>query len=228
MLMKIAVIGTNIAVSSNMKNVLRHANDVVANTSRCLDTARHFNDFENSLFGPDFWCSYEGVRSWIESGDLFYASVLRHEEVSLENILSVASILVVDADSYNGIVNGRLRESELVPFSLSHSGAKPVFYYSSLAIAEPQHLRPLFRTLASDIAAYCSRKDISVESAFTIAVGNEGFTHAVKSGFVSSSGPRYLGKYDVMLLNRESARTHFWKELLGPTECGRQDDRLIA
>lgn len=183
------------------------------NTKRCLKAAKVFNDFENKVFGQDFRCPFRKVQHWVKSGDLFYAAIVLDGRLSPEHVLSVASILVVDAESYEDLVAGRIVENQMVPYSLSRPGAKPMFYYSSLVLAQPSHLIPLFQVLTRDIVDYRRNKILAIDSAFSIPLGNAATVHLAKSGF-KTNGQRYLGKYDVMQLERSAAKVIFWKKLL--------------
>lgn len=190
------------------------AKGTVWNTAACLRVARDLNEFENLTFGPDFACQLEQVRPWLISGDLFYSAIGDTDEKKRTSVVSVASILLVDAASRDELVAGQLREADLKPFSLCKIETEPTFYYSSLIIQQPRHAVALFRSLLKDAVPEMQRRKLAPRSAFTISTSGEGTRHAVKSGFTEVLGRLYLEKYSFLELHTETAESHFWRRLL--------------
>lgn len=183
-------------------------------TKGCLSIAQRLNDFESSIFGPDFSCPLEQIFHWLISGDLFYSAVVRRNAAGGCSVLSVASVLLVDKSSRDSLIKGQIREIDLKPFSFAEAGAEPTFYYSSLVLQDQRHKTALFGNLQSDISRALISRKLSVDTAFGISTGVGGERHLLKSGFEPIRECLYLDKYSIYTLRSTTAISPFWRYML--------------
>jgi hypothetical protein len=188
------------------------------NTAECYELGPQINDFDNAIFGPDFYCSYETIRPWVESGNLFSSVVCAEAVAGHRRILSAASLLITSRTSRDHLFAGRIRDYELTPWMLSPRRCEPVIYFAAIVGANSEHVRALYDSLCADAEPYLQAFGISVESVFSIAAGPAGLHHMAKGGFCVWEGGRYLNKYYFMTLQREAALAHVWRTLLAPRE----------
>jgi hypothetical protein len=191
-------------------------------TRQCLEVGPQLNEFENTIFGPDFSCVYECFRPWVESGSLFYSAVCGEAVAGRSTILSVASVLITDAASRDQMLRGEITDTILQPWR-GDPGMEPVAYLSSVVSANQSHLASIYDSIATDLVRFLNERKVKLCSGFCVATGPAGFRHLSKGGFVPMEGPQYLAKYDLMTINTATARAAFWRRVFGvapsaPTE----------
>jgi hypothetical protein len=183
-------------------------------TTRCLPLSREINDFENSIFGPDFFCEFETIRHWVESGSLFCAAVCGQAVEGRPSILAVASVFLTNLASRDRVMRGEIHDVELAPWFRCTEHSQPVAYFSSIISSSPEHLGAMYRSLGQDLLNYLGSYHFSLHSAFSIAAGQAGLRHMLKSGFSVVEGCKYMQQYDIMIMDGTAARTAFWRDLL--------------
>ena len=183
-------------------------------TRRCLAVAPQLNEFENTIFGPDFSCDYECFRPWVESGCLFYSAICGEAVEGRSSILSVASVLLTDDESRERVLRGEINDTLLQPWR-GGRGVEPVAYLSSVVSANASHLAAIYTSLAEDIGKFLADRGVKVQRGFCVATGSAGFRHLSKGGFIPINGPRYLDKYDLMTIDATTARAGIWRRVFG-------------
>src|SRR5882762_1210106 len=161
-------------------------------TRACLEVGPQLNEFENTIFGPDFSCDYECFRPWVESGCLFYSAVCGEAVAGRSTILSVASVLVTDTESRDRLLRGEITDTQLQPWGGTGS-AEPEAYLSSVVSANSSHLASIYDRLAADVWRFQTERKVQLRSGFCVATGPAGFRHLSKGGFVTIDGLQYLG-----------------------------------
>jgi len=114
------------------------------------------NEFENTIFGPDFSCDYECFRPWVESRVPFLLNRLRRGSHGRSSVLSVASVLVTDAESRDRMMRGEITDTVLQPWR-TNGGVEAVAYLSVRRQREPIHLAAIYDSLAGDIESFRRR-----------------------------------------------------------------------
>src|SRR5258706_3559180 len=151
-------------------------------TRACLEVGPQLNEFENTIFGPDFPCDYECFRPWVESGCLFYSIVCGEAVAGRSSVLSVASVLVTDAESRDRMMRGEITDTVLQPWRTDR-GVEAVAYLSSVVSANPIHLAAIYDSLAGDIESFQAASGVRLQRGFCVATGPAGFRHLSKGGF---------------------------------------------
>jgi hypothetical protein len=185
-------------------------------TRRCLEIGPSLNDFENEVFGPDFFCPFQRIEPWVHSGSLFYAAVCGEAVAGRRTILGLGSIFITSSASRDLLFQGRIADYELSPWFVCPVGSEPSAYLSSIVSHNPAHRVAIFESLWNELHAYVQVKGFQVKSGFAIATGPAGYKHLFKSGFVPVLGAKYLHKYDFMTIDASTAATAFWHRLLNP------------
>lgn len=196
------------------------------NTARCYELGMQINDFDNAIFGPDFFCSYETIRPWVEAKNLFCSAFCGEAVSGRRKILSVASLLITSRTSRDSLFSGHIKDYELVPWTLSPKRCEPVIYFASIVSANTDHVRALYDSLSADVEPYLRANGIEVHSAFSIAAGPAGLRHMSKSGFSVWEGGQYLNKYTIMVMEASEAKAPFWQRLLVPAGAAEAQDGM--
>jgi hypothetical protein len=176
------------------------------------------NEFENEVFGPDFFCRYERFRPWVESGCLFYAAVCGEAVAGFKKVLSVASILLTTETSKERLLRGEIPDWSLEPWANALGQGAPVAYFASIISDNPEHLAAMYESLGKDVETYLCASGLRVDSGFSIAAGAAGLRHLCRSGFTLVDGKKYLQKYDLLVINDLTAKTAFWRGLFHPNQ----------
>ena len=221
-------------------NRTRFSNDSVPLSTRLLDTREclqlspQINEFENSVFGPDFACDEAQIRPWIDSGCLFYAAVCGEAVPDRPKIFSVLSVFLTNSLSQELLVDGRILECELMPWTDGPRSAQPSIYFSSVISDAPHHLAKMYASLGRDVEEFRDKHGLSLPSGFGIACGSAGRRHMEYNGFQLLDSHHYRDKYDLLTITHRTAKTEFWHELLlDGTAClrasndGRKEGRSI-
>lgn len=185
----------------------------VLDTRSCLEMLPRLNEFENSVFGPDFAIAPEEMDAWADSGCWFCAAVTGQAVVGRRQVLSMLSVLVTTTGSRDRMLAGLVSESQLVPWA-GDPLHNPAIYLVSVISASSDHLRPLYQSLARDLREFKSTWGVEFDLGFGIASGPAGLSHMAGNGFRLLEGRHYRSHYPLMTIDADSAATRFWQELL--------------
>jgi len=199
-----------------------HLTDPIGNTlntellanQACQQYLRQLNDFENEVFGPDFACDWRQIQPWIDSGCLFYSAIFGEAVAGQRRILSLASIFITSSLERDRLLLGQIADYELAPWNNEDRSAQSTIYFSAVVSDAPHHLTAMYECLLDDARAFRDARAISFHGAFGIATGPAGLRHMTRSGFRLLTGHRYRSKYDLMVIDAETASTGFWRGLL--------------
>ena len=197
-------------------------------TIHCHELAELICEFENFVFGPDFACPVDSIRSWFDSGCLFCAAVCGEAVPGRERILSVMSTLLTTERARDQLLLGEIMDTDLRPWSKAEAGDRPSLYFASVISDHPDHLRTMYHSLAGDIETFLTAGNLEPRSAFAVASGEAGFGHMARNGFIPAPGGKYRGRYTLMTLDYPGARTSFWQRLLRTAELRAQNSGVSA
>jgi hypothetical protein len=184
---------------------------------RCQAFLPQLTAFENRMFGRDFACGWDQTKSWLRSGCSLYAAIRRRNGSSETKVVSLISAFITTGSERERLLNAEIPDYELLPWSESPSD-EPTVYFSSVISDTPAHLRAMYGSLLRDLSAFRDAHRLRFHDAFAIASGTSGRRHLARNGFRALPGKRYLRKYDLMSLNKETAATPFWSKLLEATK----------
>jgi hypothetical protein len=183
-------------------------------TRQCREFSRLINDFENSFFGPDFFCQHEWIQPWIDSGCLFSAALFGEVAPQRKQILAAASIFITHDASRDALLQGGIADYQLDPWSAGPPDSDPVFYASSMVCHVREYRFILYKSLLADLALHIKENGLCVRSGFAIASCEAGRRHLLKIGFTPLRSRKYLHKYDFMAVEATTAQNAFWQVLL--------------
>lgn len=182
-------------------------------TRECLDMLPRLNDFEDSVFGPDFAIAQQDMETWANSGCWFCAAMTGQAVVGRRQILSMLSVLITTTDSRDRLMAGLSSESQLEPWA-GNPNDHPSIYLVSVISAASDHLNPLYQSLSRDLDEFRSTWGAEFAFGFGIASGPAGLNHMTGNGFRLLEGRNYRGHYPLMSIDAGTAATRFWQELL--------------
>jgi len=177
----------------------------------CLQVHKQINDFENSVWGPDFACDDDQIQPWVDSGCLFYAAVSGEAVLGRRQILSVVSVFVTTKGSRDLMLAGRIPEFELMPWTDGPRSAQPLIYFSSVISDAPHHLAAMYASVSQDVEEFRDNHGLSFQAGFGIASGEAGRRHMEYNGFRLLEDHHYREKYDMLTINNRTAKTEFWR-----------------
>jgi hypothetical protein len=184
------------------------------NTTQSVDMRPRLHAFESSVMGNDFGSEFGDFGHWFASGNLFYASVCHSGPDAVPKIDALVSVLVADRRSCARLVEGRIAEHQLVPWSCGERTSSPVLYFSTIICPERNWQPLLYGSLLSDLLRFQSREGLQIETGLSIACTADGTRHLSKNGFARLPGRKYLGRHSFLVISALSAKTAFWQTLL--------------
>ena len=182
--------------------------------SDCQNLIPELNEFENQVFGPDFACDCSQIQPWIESGCLFYSAVCGEAVAGQRRVLSLASVFITSSLERDRLLLGQIADYELRPWTAGDTCAQPAIYFSAVISDAPHHLAAMYETLLHDTRLFRDARHLSFHGGFGIATGSGGFRHMSKSGFRLLTEHKYRAKYDLMIIDAQTASIPFWRGLL--------------
>jgi len=178
----------------------------------CQNYYSYLNDFENKVFGTDFQYKLDDIRHWLLSESFFCSAIITFID-SEPVVQSACSMLIVTEDSATRLIQGYIKEHELIPAG-TNPNEQTVLYYSSLIINDPNHAKLLLRSVHRDILNFKSKRCISLNWAFSIPTVIKAREHLQQAGFLTIKNQLYLGKYEFMRVNKQIAHGKYWTILL--------------
>ncbi len=185
------------------------------NTTACLRMRDKVLELEDAVFGPDFAWHSECMATWARSGCIFYAAILEVSKATNQiKIPALLSVLLAEAKACEALIRGEILESELRPWAGPSSGA-PVVYLASVASERREYIPRIYAGLLADLQAYLRPSQVRCETGLSIASSPAGLVHLTRNGFYPVREEKYLLKYPVLRVDAASARTLFWRQVLG-------------
>jgi|GEM_PF-5218821 len=171
------------------------------------------NDYENNLYGPDFYTALPLIDHWLKSPLFYWSICANRKEISNTNeIEGLLSILVTSNSDFAALLSNNIREYELRPWNFS-SNERPCLYFCSYSIYRPGAGRLQFAEARKYFDALFETWNVFPDEAFSIAANAEGERHLIRSGFIDSES-RYLSRYKLLRTNCSECSNGFWRHLL--------------
>lgn len=199
-------------------------------TWSCLDLLPQLTSFEDHVFGPDFTFPDKEMEAWANSGSWFCAAVTGQAVVGRRHIFSLLSVLITTGESRDRLLADEISESELQPWTFEPLAEKPALYLASVVSAASDHLAMMYESLACDLQQFKVTWETEFRGGFSIASGPAGLSHMTRNGFFLSESQSYRGQYPIMTIDRDSAATRFWQDLLSsdPVEASRTVSNAVV
>ena len=141
---------------------------------RCQALIPQLNDFENTVFGPDFACGCAQIQPWIDSGCLLYSAVSGEAVAGQRRILSVTSVFITTSLARDRMLLGEIPDYELTPWAAAPRSAQPAIYFSSVVSAAPHHLAAMYASLLECVRDFREANGLVFHGGFAIAAGSDG------------------------------------------------------
>lgn len=202
----------------------------VLDTWSCLDLLPQLTSLENHVFGPDFTIPDKEMQAWANSGSWYCAAVTGQAVVGRHQIFSLLSVLIATGESRDRLLAGEINENELQPWTHQLFADRPAVYLASVVSAASDHLAMMYDSLACDLQQFKVTWETEFTSGFSIASGPAGLSHMARNGFLLSQSQSYRGQYPMMTIDRDSAATRFWQDLLSsdPVEASRAVSNAVV
>ena len=180
------------------------------------------NDYENDLYGPDFYSTNREVEHWLASDSFFWAIATQSNiDSGRTEIGGLLSILVTDTAVLNILEDKSARETDIQPWSSSDHGSEMSIYYCSFSAIDGAVGTLLYQKAQRFFKEFYSRNDISPQYAVSVAASRFGEQHLERCGFQKIPMLSYQSKYPVMHARCDSRLRLSWARLLRCNSAGR-------